>query len=168
MNIYVYKITVNSKSYVGVSKDPDDRLKHHFINSSYIGNALRKYGLSDFDIIDQVETYEEAFALEIYYIEKLNTMSPNGYNLTVGGEGSLGHTQVAPNKGKPCSEQQKNKISNKLKGRNISIMSEDGRKRVSASKKGMPRSDETKKKISDTLKGNIPWNKGIKQKNYKN
>ena len=50
--------------------------------------AIRKYGFEDFDweVIDSAETLEELNEKEIFWINKLNTLSPNGYNLEKGGK----------------------------------------------------------------------------------
>ena len=90
MKIYLYILTneLNGKQYVGVSKNPKVRLKEHYKTDYLIGRALRKYGGQiDFSIVAQTEDYRAAFELEKFYIKDLNTMKPNGYNLTPGGEG---------------------------------------------------------------------------------
>lgn len=98
-NGYIYLITnnVNGKMYVGqTSKTPLQRFKMH-VQDSYRNNerynsalhrAIRKYGESNF----KIETLEECEieslnSKEIYWIDKLGTFK-NGYNMTLGGEGS--------------------------------------------------------------------------------
>ena len=54
--------------------------------------AIRKYGMNNFsvEVLDIVETEEEAIELEKYYIKKFQTYykykNSNGYNATIGGE----------------------------------------------------------------------------------
>lgn len=143
MIIYVYTLTnkLNGFSYIGISKDPDRRFQNHFGAASHIGNALRKHGIFnfDFEIIDQVGTYEEAFELEIKYIAELNTMCPNGYNLTSGGEG----------RGSPHSEETKAKMRTAHLGKNSGSMSEKDK----ASKRG--KRGERKKPFSEEHKRNL-------------
>lgn len=111
MQIYIYKITVNEKYYIGISNDPDRRLRNHKYSDTYIGCAIRKYGVDDFEIIDQTELYEIAFELEKKHIKKFNTLVPNGYNLTEGGENPPSW------EGKQHSEKTKKKISESNKGK---------------------------------------------------
>ena len=66
-------------------------------------------------------------------------------------EVNAGKSHPAWNKGVPMSEEQKKKLSKKLKG-------------VPAPWNRRPCSAEKAKKISEKLKGNIPWNKGLKLK----
>ena len=76
--------------------------------------------------------------------------------------------QVAPNKGKPTSQETKDKISKRHKGRTLSL---EWRQKLSIANKGKPSpnkgrivSEETRRKISEKGKGKIPWNKGLKLK----
>jgi len=85
----VYKITVD-KMYVGITKDTKTRWKQHAYPSSkcrYIRNALLCYGVENakFEIIERDVSVEDIDAREQYYIEKFDTLYPNGYNLTSGG-----------------------------------------------------------------------------------
>ena len=85
----VYKITID-KSYIGITKDTKTRWKHHTYPSSkcrYIRNALLHHGIENakFEIIERDISVEDIDAKEQYYIEKFNTLVPNGYNLTNGG-----------------------------------------------------------------------------------
>jgi predicted GIY-YIG superfamily endonuclease len=91
---FVYLLTFTSgKSYVGVSTDPKRRLKEHWSKAQdgmyALSCALKKYGEPKLKILAETTTKEQAFALEIQFIAKLNTLAPNGYNMTHGGEGVL-------------------------------------------------------------------------------
>ena len=54
--------------------------------SHYLNNAIRKYGVADFevDLIERCEI-EKADEREIHYIKEFNSLFPNGYNLKNGG-----------------------------------------------------------------------------------
>ena len=84
---------VNGKQYVGQSI----HIKHRWIqhknsyNNNYpISKAIQKYGRDNFkfEIIENCLP-EELDEKEIYYIKFYNTIVPNGYNVTYGGEQGL-------------------------------------------------------------------------------
>lgn len=101
--IYLVTNLKNNKKYVGITKRTlEKRFVNHF-SSAFNSNAkgyntpfkaaLRKYGKNGFkiEVIEKVETIEQANEKEIFYIEKYDTYcykSPsNGYNATLGGDG---------------------------------------------------------------------------------
>lgn len=96
-DIYIIRNTVNDMCYVGQSVDYLYRFRKHCEEArrgtyknrykSYLYNAMNEIGIDKFyvELLEsQVENYNE---MEKYYIEKFNTIRPNGYNLTEGGEG---------------------------------------------------------------------------------
>ncbi len=88
MNVYKITNLINEKIYVGQTKfSVKKRFKEHAKADSLIGRAIRKYGEEyfDYEVIETCETREEAYELEIYFIQHFNCMTPNGYNLTEGG-----------------------------------------------------------------------------------
>lgn len=112
----VYKAVnkVNGKVYIGyTSKSLLERIYGHIkksknnkeksFNQSF-KLALRKYGSENFEWEElfNCETKDEACQLEIDMIKKFNSLTPNGYNMTFGGEGGI------PN------EETKKKISDSL------------------------------------------------------
>lgn len=92
MTFEVYKITnkINGKAYVGITTQGiHKRFKQHCKADSYIGKAIRKYGSNNFDVslIDVAIDQEELMRKEVYWVDYYDTFN-NGYNLTVGGEGT--------------------------------------------------------------------------------
>ena len=86
----VYKLTNtdNGKIYVGQTRfSVEKRFKEHAKAPTLIGDAIRKYGEEQFliEVLENCETREEAYELEIFFIAKFDCMAPNGYNLTKGG-----------------------------------------------------------------------------------
>ena len=152
MKGYLYLTTclVNGKKYVGQS------INLRNINT-YLGSgiafkcALKKYGKDNFEkiiLIDNVSCLNELNKLERDFIQKYDCLSPNGYNLDLGGT----------NKGRMSDETKAKMIKSKtgkkhtLKQREVNIKCHTGLKL----------SNETKKKIGDTNRGRTSWNKGKK------
>ena len=91
---FIYKITSPSnKLYVGQTKRkvPEKRWKEHCQESlsgktHALSNAIRKYGAENmtFEAIEECPD-DMLNEREHYWIEKLNSLRPNGYNLRSGG-----------------------------------------------------------------------------------
>lgn len=89
----IYKITnkVNGKSYIGQTRYTIEfrwNQHKHKRDNTYFHNAIRKYGIENFNIeILEECNIEDLNSREIFYIAKYDTFS-NGYNLTIGGSGN--------------------------------------------------------------------------------
>lgn len=95
---YIYKITnlINGKCYIGqTSRTIEERFKQHLKDSKKeerinypLYRAFNKYGLNNFEIIEiekcEIEKLNER---EVYWIDYYNSFY-DGYNQTLGGEGS--------------------------------------------------------------------------------
>lgn len=106
MKGYIYTITnqINGKQYVGKTTENPQRYWNLHKNRADNGwikvlyYAMRKYGNDTFEfkIIREVEndTFDEINEtlnqLEIQLISELNTLVPNGYNVTTGRDGTKG------------------------------------------------------------------------------
>lgn len=85
----IYKITnlVNGKIYIGQTIEPKRRWRDHKNknnkDNSIIGRAIKKYCIENFvfEIIDDAKSPEELNKLEEKYINELNSLKPNGYNI---------------------------------------------------------------------------------------
>jgi len=97
MIIYCARNKITRKVYIGQSirDTPVFRIRCHMLSKYYFGAALRKYGLDAFEIsvIDRAETREQLNAKERFWIKTYNSLAPNGYNLTTGGEGGFKRCQ---------------------------------------------------------------------------
>ena len=88
MIIYKAQNKINGKCYIGVTiRSIDRRIYEHWKNSRQpFGNALRKYGISSFEVsvLDFTLLKEIGYEKEKYWIKIFNCKSPEGYNLTEG------------------------------------------------------------------------------------
>lgn len=104
--IYKYTNQINNKVYIGQTINEYKRkyAHKHTLNSwrSYFHNAIKKYGYDKFvyeilEEIDDADTKElkiKLNTLEQKYISVYKSNDPNfGYNLTLGGGGTLGLKQ---------------------------------------------------------------------------
>jgi len=156
---------ITGKSYIGQTiQDFDRRIKAHFTEAKrskfYFHKSLSKYGKENFiwEILEHCSSKEELDEMEFHYITQYNTLRPNGYNLTMGGDGTVGF--------RPTKESRL-KMSKARKGRK---MTEDARKKliknhadfsgsnnpmygVASPMKGKNHTSETIDKISKKLTG---------------
>lgn len=188
---YIYKVTniVNGKAYIGQSVDPIKRINQHIRYSgsgSYLVHyAVEKYGVENFlfEVIKSEVPIEQINEIEIQCIKEHNCKSPLGYNLTDGGEGTIGVSDETrmklsrAGKGRILSEETKQKMSiaqklsytdeRKEKMRNIAlsriekireesrnrVWKDESRKKVSDARKGKPLSEEHKEKLRQAKLG---------------
>lgn len=177
--IYCATNKLNGKQYIGITNQGlKRRIQAHCSDSKAAKNpfmrALNKYGVEGFqwEILETTDTRAAACRREIELISQMCTMTPEGYNATIGGEGVVGFIRT---------EEWSRKVSQALTGRHHS---EETRKKISAaqigkpgkrlgkklteeqcaamskSRKGRPftkkrvgASEETKRKISESKKG---------------
>lgn len=96
MQYYIYKITnkINGKIYIGQHKVPliKENFRRYLGSGIAIKNAIKEYGKENFDkeileYIDDDEKHELVSEREKFWIKEFNSISPNGYNISPGGEG---------------------------------------------------------------------------------
>lgn len=109
--IYRLTNTKSGKKYIGKTVNFKKRMYCHKRSNTkrYLSNAIRKYGWDTFKkeiIVDNI-VEEDLNMLEISYIQYENTMAPNGYNLTRGGEGCSGYIMSDIDKKKMSQAQKK-------------------------------------------------------------
>lgn len=165
---YIYKITnlVNQKIYIG--KHSTDDLDDGYMGSGVaIKKAIKKYGIENFnkEYLAFCDKEEKLNWFERFYIKKYDSFI-KGYNMTKGGEGTLGNK---PWTGKHHTDQTKQKMSEGKKGKNNPFAgkkhSDETLKKMSESHKKQvhyPISEEAKRKISESLKQY--WEKRKQQK----
>lgn len=153
--IYLATNIVNGKHYVGFDSCwPKRRESHKYAAQNPKRNtyrtafhsAIRKYGFESFKwnvIYQSVDRDHTLNEMERHFITEYNTYcganSSDGYNLTLGGEGTFGFKQ---------SEETRKKISATGKGKLGRKPSEETRKKLSTASKGRRHSEETRNKMS--------------------
>ena len=170
---YIYRIKnkITKKSYIGESKKKDvnwrwSEHKQNIKNNKgcpALRDAVIKYGIENFEFSIIIICFDDdRFIYEKEYIKKYNTVVPNGYNITKGGEG--GGFQ-----GKKHTEQVKADIRNKSKQKYID--NPELRKQVSERNKIIMKNPEIREKIKNGLLNSEKWKKAKEENragNYKN
>ena len=162
----VYKHTTPAgKVYIGLTMQaPCNRWAGGigYKSNAYFYKAIKKYGWDNIkhEVIAESMTAEEAEELEIKLIAQYDSTNPEkGYNHSTGGKNmAAGYkwteeqlTKISelrkgknpPNKGKPMSLEQREKLKKAWKKRDHAL------------------SEETKRKIGEAQRGHIGYNKGI-------
>jgi hypothetical protein len=115
-----------------------------------LADAIRVYGVPAFtvELLLQCESHKEACEHEIRLIRELNSILPNGYNMTHGGDGVPMISEVIAK----MAASKRGKITpkmlahlQKMKGRKLSL---ETRAKLSAARKGRKKSEEWIQKIS--------------------
>lgn len=98
--IYKYENLINNMVYIGQAIDLEERYKKHLKNiqdnshQEDIYKAFREFGFSNFsyEVLETLENFNQNLLneLECYYIEKFNSLKPNGYNMVPGGTNGAG------------------------------------------------------------------------------
>jgi group I intron endonuclease len=114
----IYKITnrINGKIYIGQtiqllwkrwSRHREQSRTHNHL----FARALKKYGYENFSLVTlgRYENMSDLNNAEIYYISYYNCITPNGYNIDVGGKNVIRNIETikkvaAANRGKKWSE----------------------------------------------------------------
>jgi group I intron endonuclease len=150
---------INNKKYIGITgqNPPERRWRNYgsgYSQSGYFRNAINKYGWENFthEILISELTFEEACELEKYYIKFYGTKTPNGYNLTDGGEGTVGWEPTEDFRNKQSIIHKKQWEDEDFRRRNVAIRQDEN---------GVYKSQEFRNKISQLVKGE-------KNPNYQN
>lgn len=130
--IYLITNTVNNKNYVGLTVQTlERRWKYHLeqAKANYIKNteslhsAIRTFGRESFKIeqIDSGTTKRDLEKKEITWIKKMNSIVPNGYNISTGGVSGGSNTRaISVNDKKFKSVKDASKYISETKGISIS------------------------------------------------
>ena len=175
--IYCYRRLSDGLCYVGQSVDLEERRNQHQRESSrhcYIDNAIKKHGIDAF-VFEILELCEEDILdqREIHWIAALDTVHPNGFNLTHGGKGGRPSEETRKKlskaqkgnqhaKGKRTPETRQRMSESRRGNQNAKGLKHtpETRTRISNANKGYKHTPEARSKISNANKGANNWNHG--------
>lgn len=177
-SIYLIYCNVTDKCYVGQTiQKVSERICKHRCGEQYIDKEIQKIGWEgnfDYFVLEENIPLINLNTLEKFWIEMFDSVSPNGYNLTHGGQShfvisdelrarrrELFSGKNNPNYGNhaPQSEEVKAKkrATNLAKGIRPPVLC--GEKNPNYGKNFSP---EHRAKLSAAKKGKPSWNKGLK------
>ena len=161
----IYKITntINGKAYIGqtIYDAEKTRIRDHLAGNGkaneLVKRAVKKYGRDAFtyEILHDGIIPEFLDTLEKETIEKFNTVSPHGYNLTAGGKDGFRSEETCrkisrvntgenhPNYGKPPWNKGKQTPAETRRKQSVAKIG----------KKRLPFTDDTRRKLSEANKG---------------
>lgn len=157
MIIYCVENIVNGKRYIGQTKNSlKQRWRVHCLKGYALYHSIQKYGKENFKIyeIEKCNNIKHLNEREEIWIQELNTMSPNGYNLQDGGKRSKLSVESIEkikrkNTGLKRSESFKKKISLYRTGKKHT---QDAKNKISVKNKGRVFTKEHRQKLSESNK----------------
>lgn len=161
--IYCIENKITNKLYIGyTSKSINERLNQHLKNAKSkinrrLYDSMNYHGYENFSInkIDECKSQKDAEELESWYIYLLNSKSPDGYNMTWGGDGGYTLSNWTDEEiDKFYKRQQKSREKYWLEtyGVNVPAKLDWVKEKISESHKGKELSESHKQSISNTLK----------------
>jgi group I intron endonuclease len=160
VKVKIYKIVNknNGKIYVGkTNRSLEERFSGHIKSAKnkvnrYLYDSMNHHGYHSFEIIE-IETCnsdEQLNEREKFWIKELNSLYPNGYNMTEGGDGGNTLKSWSEEERKLLYKMQGNKRRGKRPPEFSQTMSEASKKREL--EKSEEKKKEVSQKISKTLK----------------
>ena len=150
--IYMITNTVNAKQYGGITADLERRWKRHrnANEGQFIHRAIKKYGVDAFVFTHVADAFdaESAKMIERLLIVEHNTKMPHGYNMTDGGDGTMGMAKTEEHKQKLRESNKKTYKNQELREKvgkaisNAKLGKPNGRKGQPNGRKGIPQSTE--------------------------
>lgn len=142
-SLYIVTNVVNGMQYVGLSKSLKQRMAGHkcAASKSALHVAIKEHGFDKFVFSHIADAFDLSAAcrMERMLIEQHNTLTPNGYNQTVGGQvGPVGYKHSAETK-KKLSD------ANRMRGEVL-------KERFRLSKKGVKQTDAFRANASEKMK----------------
>ena len=175
-NYCVYKHTFpNNKVYIGITQqEPEKRCKNglgYDAHQTLMKRAIKKYGWQNIkhEILFKKLTKEQACKKEIELITLYDsTNKQKGYNVSSGGEGTVGVKPTIESKeknriahlGKKASLETRKKISESNRGKHNKKRNEEQKRKISEATKKAMQNPELRKRLSETHSGKNHRNYG--------
>ena len=167
-NYFVYKHTFpNNKVYIGITQqEPEKRWKNglgYDAHQKIMKRAIQKYGWNNIrhEILYKNLSKNEACNKEIELIALYDsTNKQKGYNVSKGGEGTIGVKQTEESKlknriahlGRKASLETKQKISNSNLGKHSKKRNDEQKRKISEATRKAMQNPELKIKLSELAK----------------
>ena len=149
--IYMITCKITGKSYIGKTIGKIGQRVMYHLNGNTPGcvalhSAIKKYGKENFtwEVLHENVIPELLSMFEMEAIKTYNTLSPNGYNLTAGGETGFQSEETIQKRTETL------RSNPPMLGRKHS---EESKQQMSISRTGSKRPPETRKKMSDAAMG---------------
>lgn len=150
--IYVITNTVNAKQYIGITNDLKRRWGRHrqAKDGQLLHKAILKHGVDAFVFTHFANAFDvdAAKSIERMLIADHNTLSPNGYNLTEGGDGTFGYKHTDASKAQSRAANVQTWANPELRAATALKISQakkgkpNGRKGQPSGRKGIAHTDE--------------------------
>ena len=159
ISIYRIYFPESDKCYIGQTNNLKHRMYAHLRGKkgwkSLVHRALLKYDDWDISVLHTRQSRDAANCIEIEEIRNFNSVSPNGYNLTHGGDAESPSEETrqklrAANIGKKLTDEHRAKIGAASVGRKHT---DETKAKMSATSIGRKFTDETRAKISASKVG---------------
>jgi group I intron endonuclease len=153
--VYVLENKINGKCYVGQTiMSMKERLHaHRYGGTAIFSQALKKYGINAFKIIENEVPEKYMDSMERGLIKLYGSIAPNGYNLESGGHACKHHHPYTLAKLSEIRSGEKNWAYGKPGTMLGKHHSDEAKKKMSKDRLGKPKSKEHRESISRSRMG---------------
>jgi predicted GIY-YIG superfamily endonuclease len=137
-NFIIYRAyNRKGKSYVGyTSRSLHQRRVGHYSKSTnksnYLFHNAIRYGIFCWEVLEETDTLEKALSIETKWIKIYNSFMPDGYNMTLGGEGTIGikrsdqYIELLRKRMKNYVDDSNSGVSKHIESQKIKVIRNDG------------------------------------------
>ncbi len=152
--VYALYFPTSDKYYIGQTSNIKKRMSQHLKSGHVVCKALWKYDDWKLTLLHACKSREAASQIEIEEIRNFNSIAPNGYNLTLGGEGCNGYKHTAEDNEANRQRNLGKKHTEEFKAaRRAHKHTDEAKERIRKALIGRPCSPETREKIRKSNQG---------------